>query len=58
MLTGLLDKHGTEIKEGDFVSLAGNMTSDDSFGVLPNGWMFDEEDVYEVYFDPRIQTKP
>lgn len=56
MLTGLLDKHGTEIKEGDFVSLAGNMTSDDSFGVLPNGWMFDEEDVYEVYFDPRIQT--
>lgn len=52
--TGLLDKHGREINVGDFVSLDGNMTTDDSLGDLPNGWFFNEEDVYEVYFDERI----
>lgn len=54
MNTGLVDKHGIEIKAGDFVSLDGNMTADDSLGDLPNGWTFDETDVYEVYFDERI----
>lgn len=54
METGLLDKHGAPIKVGDFVSLAGNMTTDDSMGELPNGWIFDETDVYEVYLDERI----
>jgi hypothetical protein len=39
---------------GDFISLDGNMTTDDSLGDLPNGWFFDEIDVYEVYFDERI----
>ena len=53
-LTGLLDKNGVEIKAGDFVSLAGNMTTDDSLGTLPNGWFFEEDDVYEVYWDDRI----
>jgi hypothetical protein len=51
----LFDKNGKEIREGDTVSLAGNMTADDSLGYLPNGWIFDESDVYEVYFDERIQ---
>lgn len=36
------------------VSLDGNITADNSLGVLPNGWTFDEGDVYEVYMDDRI----
>lgn len=54
--TGLVDKHGKAIKAGDRVSLDGNMTADDSMGALPNGWMFDESDVYEVYWDERISN--
>lgn len=52
--TGLLDKNGDEIHVGDMVSLDGNMTADDSLGCLPNGWTFDEADVYEVIIDPKI----
>jgi hypothetical protein len=54
--TGLLDRNGAMIHEGDRVSLDGNTTADDSMGSLPNGWVFGENDVYEVYFDPRIDT--
>lgn len=54
--TGLKDIDGVEIHEGDRVSLDGNMTADDSLGLLPNGWTFDETDVYPVYFDERIGT--
>jgi hypothetical protein len=56
MKTGILDRNGVEISVGDMVSLDGNMTADDSLGLLPNGWTFDETDVYEVYFDERIGT--
>lgn len=52
--TGLFDSDGIEIKDGDFVSLAGNMTADDSVDILPNGWTFDETDIYQVYLDERI----
>ncbi len=54
--TGLVDKKGVHIKAGDFVSLAGNTTADDSLGALPNGWTFDETDVYEVFWDNRISN--
>lgn len=54
--TGLFDKTGIEIIEGDFVSLDGNMTADNSMAVLPNGWTFDETDVYQVYWDDRISN--
>lgn len=52
--TGLLDSQGKEIHDGDWVSLDGNMTADDSLGLLPNGWTFDADDVYQVYMDERI----
>jgi len=44
------------IREGDFVSLDGNITADNSMGSLPNGWTFDEDDIFEVWFDPTIDT--
>ncbi len=55
METGLKDKNDKMIVAGDFVSLAGNITADDSMGDLPNGWNFDDDDVYEVYYDERIK---
>jgi len=56
MDTGLKDINGVAIKDGDWVSLDGNMTADDSMGSLPNGWNFEEDDVYQVYFDETINN--
>lgn len=56
MNTGLRDRNGREIADGDFVCLGNNMTADDSMGELPNGWFFDESDVYQVYFEPSINN--
>lgn len=53
---GIKDRNGIMIKDGEFVSLDGNITSDNSFGFLPNGWSFDDTDVYQVYFDERINN--
>lgn len=54
--TGITDREGQEIKEGNYVSLDGNITADNSLGDLPNGWIFDEEDFYKVIFDDRINN--
>jgi len=54
--TRLIDRNGVEICECDRVSLDGNVTADDSLGELPNGWFFDETDVYQVYWDERINN--
>ncbi len=54
--TGLIDRAGRPIRPGDKVSLDGNITADDSMGVLPNGWCFEEDDVYRVVWDERIEN--
>jgi len=54
--TGLIDSDGKMIFDGSMVSLDGNMTADDSLGHLPNGWFFDEKDVYQVRFDRDIDN--
>lgn len=54
--TGIIDRNGVEIHSGDRVSLDGNMTADDTIGLLPNGWSFGTDDVYEVFFDTRIAS--
>lgn len=51
--TGLLDRNGDEIMEGDYVSLEGYLTF--ASGLLP-GYHFTEEDVYKVYWDERVDN--
>jgi len=53
--TGLKDRDGNTIFSDDLVSYDGIMTADDSLGSLPNGWTFEESDVYKVYFDTSIE---
>lgn len=55
-LTGIVDREGQSIRDGDWVSLDGNITADDSLGSLPNGWIFDEKDAYRVIWDTRMQN--
>ena len=50
------DRNGILIRDNDRVSLAWNITADDSFWILPNWWSFDKEDIYRVFFDHRISA--
>ncbi len=51
--TGICDMNGVEIYENDKIVIDRIMTADDSFGLEPNGFFFDNE-VFEVVWNSKL----